>query len=225
MSTLEVSHLTKIYGDNENKIIATDHLSFTVQSGEFVAVVGRSGAGKTTLLNMLSGLEHPDSGSVILDGVEITGLSNEESAKLRRTKIGVIYQFYNLIPELNVRENITLPTELDDRYIDEDELASVISRVGLTGREHAYPAMLSGGQQQRAAIARALFSKPSLLLADEPTGNLDTESMYAILDLMKFVNREYGITIITVTHSNEIARAAGRIITISDGKIADDRRQ
>ncbi|MPN49093.1 putative ABC transporter ATP-binding protein [bioreactor metagenome] len=174
---------------------------------------------------MIAGLDRPDSGRIYLDDIEINRLSGRESAKIRRQKVGVIYQFFNLIPELNVIENITLPTELDGRVIDKAELASIIAKIGLSGREQAYPSMLSGGQQQRIAIARALFSKPSILLADEPTGNLDRESLREVLDLLTAMNQEYRITVLVVTHSTEIANSAGRVITISDGKIISDRRQ
>ncbi|MEA4833400.1 MAG: ABC transporter ATP-binding protein [Oscillospiraceae bacterium] len=222
---LIISDLCKEYATLNGRVIAIDHMSLTVNEGEFVAVVGKSGSGKTTLLNMIAGLDRPDSGRIYLDDIEINRLSGRESAKIRRQKVGVIYQFFNLIPELNVIENITLPTELDGRVIDKAELASIIAKIGLSGREQAYPSMLSGGQQQRIAIARALFSKPSILLADEPTGNLDRESLREVLDLLTAMNQEYRITVLVVTHSTEIANSAGRVITISDGKIISDRRQ
>lgn len=222
---LIIKDLCKAYDTLDGKIIATDHLSATINRGEFVAVTGKSGAGKTTLLNIIGGLEQPDSGSVFIDNVEITRLSSRKSAELRRRRVGIIYQFYNLIPELNVRENIVLPIELDGGQIDEAELASVISKVGLTGREQAFPSMLSGGQQQRAAVARAILNHPAVLLADEPTGNLDTESMHEIIDLLLKMNRDYNITVIIVTHNPEIAEAAGRVISLSDGRIISDRRR
>ena len=186
---------------------------------------GGNGSGKSTLLNMIGGLDIPDSGSILLDGTNIVKLSNRQTAILRRQKIGIIYQFYNLIPELNVKENITLPTELDGGEIDAAWLTKILQTVGLDGRENAYPDTLSGGQQQRVAIARALFNKPLLLLADEPTGNLDAENSAEVLHLLDEMHRQLGLTILVVTHSDAVAGRADRVITISDGKVVDDRRQ
>ena len=222
---LRITKLRKSYPTADGDIAALDDLSFSVKAGEFIAIVGKSGSGKTTLLNMIGGLDVPDGGSILFDGADIVKLSSKASAILRRQKIGVIFQFYNLIPELNVRENIVLPTELDGGEIDENWLSEILSTVGLNGRENAYPNALSGGQQQRVAIARALFNKPMLLLADEPTGNLDSENSAEVLRLLKSMNQNYQITVMVVTHSEEVARAATRVITIFDGKIISDRRQ
>lgn len=222
---LKILNLTKKYSTLDGEIAALDGVSFTAADGEFIAIVGKSGSGKSTLLNMIGGLDIPDSGSILLDGTDIVKLSNRQTAMLRRQKIGIIYQFYNLIPELNVSENITLPTELDGGEIDNERLSDILKSVGLDGRENAYPNTLSGGQQQRVAIARALYSKPSLILADEPTGNLDAENGAEIMRLLKDMNKESGATVLIVTHSESVAREAKRVITISDGKIESDRRQ
>ena len=222
---LKILNLTKKYSTLDGEIAALDGVSLTAANGEFIAIVGKSGSGKSTLLNMIGGLDIPDSGSILLDGTDIVKLSNRQTAMLRRQKIGIIYQFYNLIPELNVSENITLPTELDGGEIDREWLASILKTVGLDGRENAYPNTLSGGQQQRVAIARALYNKPSLILADEPTGNLDAENGDEIMRLLKDMNKESGATVLIVTHSESVAREAERIITIFDGKIESDRRQ
>ena len=212
---LKIRNLNKKYFTVDGEIIALDNVSLQVNRGEYIAIVGKSGSGKTTLLNMIGGLDIPDSGSILFDGTAI----------LRRQKIGVVYQFYNLIPELNIVENITLPTELDGGEIDKEWLAEILKIVGLNGREQAYPNTLSGGQQQRVAIARALFNKPLLILADEPTGNLDGENSAEVLRLLKTMNEEHKITVLIVTHSEAVAREAKRVITISDGVIVSDRRQ
>ena len=222
---LKINDLKKKYSTLDGEIAALDGVSLTAADGEFIAIVGKSGSGKSTLLNMIGGLDIPDSGSILLDGTDIVKLSNRQTAKLRRQKIGIIYQFYNLIPELNVSENITLPTELDGGEIDNERLSDILKSVGLDGRENAYPNTLSGGQQQRVAIARALYSKPSLILADEPTGNLDAENGAEIMRLLKDMNKKSGATVLIVTHSESVAREAERVITISDGKIESDRRQ
>ena len=222
---LKIRNLNKKYFTVDGEIIALDNVSFQVNRGEYIAIVGKSGSGKTTLLNMIGGLDIPDSGSILFDRTDIVRLSNKNTAILRRQKIGVIYQFYNLIPELNIVENITLPTELDGGEIDKEWLAEILKIVGLNGREQAYPNTLSGGQQQRVAIARALFNKPLLILADEPTGNLDGENSAEVLRLLKTMNEEHNITILIVTHSDVVAREAKRVITISDGVIVSDRRQ
>ena len=222
---LKIRNLNKKYFTVDGEIIALDNVSFQVNRGEYMAIVGKSGSGKTTLLNMIGGLDIPDSGSILFDRTDIVRLSNKNTAILRRQKIGVIYQFYNLIPELNIVENITLPTELDGGEIDKEWLAEILKIVGLNGREQAYPNTLSGGQQQRVAIARALFNKPLLILADEPTGNLDGENSAEVLRLLKTMNEEHNITILIVTHSDVVAREAKRVITISDGVIVSDRRQ
>ena len=222
---LKIRNLNKKYFTVDGEIIALDNVSLQVNRGEYIAIVGKSGSGKTTLLNMIGGLDIPDSGSILFDGTDIVKLSNRNTAILRRQKIGVVYQFYNLIPELNIVENITLPTELDGGEIDKEWLAEILKIVGLNGREQAYPNTLSGGQQQRVAIARALFNKPLLILADEPTGNLDGENSAEVLRLLKTMNEEHNITILIVTHSDVVAREAKRVITISNGAIVSDRRQ
>ena len=222
---LKIRNLNKKYFTVDGEIIALDNVSLQVNRGEYIAIVGKSGSGKTTLLNMIGGLDIPDSGSILFDGTDIVKLSNKNTAILRRQKIGVIYQFYNLIPELNIVENITLPTELDGGEIDKEWLAEILKIVGLNGREQAYPNTLSGGQQQRVAIARALFNKPLLILADKPTGNLDGENSAEVLRLLKTMNEEHNITILIVTHSDVVAREAKRVITISNGAIVSDRRQ
>lgn len=222
---LKIRNLNKKYFTVDGEIIALDNVSLQVNRGEYIAIVGKSGSGKTTLLNMIGGLDIPDSGSILFDGTDIVQLSNKNTSILRRQKIGVIYQFYNLIPELNIVENITLPTELDGGKIDKEWLAEILKIVGLNGREQAYPNTLSGGQQQRVAIARALFNKPLLVLADEPTGNLDGENSAEVLRLLKTMNEEHNITVLVVTHSDAVALEAKRVITISDGEIVSDRRQ
>ena len=222
---LKIRNLNKKYSTVDGEIVALDNVSLQVDRGEYIAIVGKSGSGKTTLLNMIGGLDIPDSGSILFDGTDIVKLSNKNTAIMRRQKIGVIYQFYNLIPELNIVENITLPTELDGGEIDKEWLAKILKIVGLNGREQAYPNTLSGGQQQRVAIARALFNKPLLILADEPTGNLDGENSAEVLRLLKTMNEEHNITILIVTHSDAVAREAKRVITISNGVIVSDRRQ
>ena len=222
---LKIRNLNKKYLTVDGEIVALDNVSLQVERGEYIAIVGKSGSGKTTLLNMIGGLDIPDSGSIHFDGTDIVKLSTKKTAVLRRQKIGVIYQFYNLIPELNIVENITLPTELNGGEIDKEWLAEILKIVGLNGREQAYPNTLSGGQQQRVAIARALFNKPLLILADEPTGNLDGENSAEVLRLLKTMNEEHKITVLIVTHSEAVAREAKRVITISDGIIVSDRRQ
>lgn len=222
---LKISNLNKKYLTTDGEIVALDNVNLQVKKGDYVAIVGKSGSGKTTLLNMVGGLDIPDSGSIIFDGRDIVKLSNRKTAILRRQNIGVIYQFYNLIPELNLVENITLPTELDGGKIDKTWLKEILDIVGLSGRENAYPNTLSGGQQQRVAIARALFNKPMLILADEPTGNLDGENSAEVLRLLKKMNEEHGITILVVTHSDAVANEAKRVIKMSDGNVVSDRRQ
>ena len=222
---LTICNLSKKYFTSNGNVTALNNVSLQVKEGEYIAIVGKSGSGKTTLLNMIAGLDMPDSGSILFEGKDIVRLSNKDSAVLRRQKIGVIYQFYNLIPELNIVENITLPTELDGREVDGSWLSEILKTVGLDGRELAYPNALSGGQQQRVAIARALFNKPRLILADEPTGNLDSESSAEVMRLLKTMNEEHKITVLVVTHSDAVAREAKRVITISDGAIVSDRRQ
>ena len=222
---IHISGLNKRYFTVDGEITALDNVSLDIKKGEFIAIIGKSGSGKTTLLNMIAGLDNPDSGSIRLDNADVAKMTGKQTAILRRQKIGVIYQFYNLIPELNVVENITLPTELDQKTIDKEWLGEILQTVGLAGRENAYPTALSGGQQQRAAIARALFGKPSLILADEPTGNLDNENSAEVMKLLKTMNEKYGITILIVTHSDAVAEQAQRVIAIADGQIVSDRRK
>jgi len=222
---IHISNLNKRYFTVDGEITALDNVFLDIAGGEFIAIIGKSGSGKTTLLNMIAGLDNPDSGSIMLNNADVTKMTGKQTAVLRRREIGVIYQFYNLIPELNVVENITLPTELDGSPIDSEWLAEILKIVGLSGRENAYPTTLSGGQQQRAAIARALFGKPSLILADEPTGNLDNENSAEVMKLLKTMNEEYGITVLIVTHSDAVAEQARRVISIADGKITSDRRK
>ena len=222
---LKINNLNKKYFTVDGEVVALDNVNLQVKKGDYIAIVGKSGSGKTTLLNMVGGLDIPDSGSIVFDGRDIVKLSNRKTAILRRQNIGIIYQFYNLIPELNIVENITLPTELDGGKVDRAWLKEILDIVGLTGRENAYPNTLSGGQQQRFAIARALFNKPMLILADEPTGNLDGENSAEILRLLKTMNEVHGITVLVVTHSDTVANEAKRVIKMSDGKVVSDRRQ
>ena len=218
---IKIQGLSKRYSTVDGDVTALDGVSLTIESGDFVAIVGRSGSGKTTLLNMMAGLDTPDSGSINIDGDEIVGASENRLAAWRRSRIWVIYQFYNLIPELTISENITLPAELDGRDIDKEWLSEILAAVGLDDRKNAFPTSLSGGQQQRAAIARALYNKPSLILADEPTGNLDGENSADIMSRLIALN-ESGITLVVVTHSDEVAGHAKRIIKLADGRVIDD---
>ena len=219
---IKITNLTKKYDSFGTEITALGGINLSFRDGELVAIVGESGSGKTTLLNQLCGMDTPDVGEIVMDDVNITKLSADELCKLRRSKIGVVYQFYNLVPELNVRDNITLPTELDRKEVNERELADILETVGLSGRERDFPSALSGGQQQRVAIARALFQKPSLILADEPTGNLDEKNGEDILALLCKLNAERRITIIIVTHSKAVADRARRLITLRSGRVVSD---
>ena len=221
---IRIENLSRIFETAEGELRALDGVSLTIGDGEFVAIVGKSGSGKTTLLNLIAGLDKSTGGKIILDGTDITALSSASLAKLRRKKIGVIYQFYNLISELNIRDNIALPIELDGGKLNEERLKETTKAVGLDGRENDYPSMLSGGQQQRVAIARALYQSPSVLLADEPTGNLDAENSREIMRQLTELNENNGITLIVVTHSDEIAKMARRVITLEKGKITEDKR-
>lgn len=219
---LKCENLTKIYGDEENKTIALDDVSFTVKKGQFVSIIGASGSGKSTLLHLLGGVDNPTSGKVFIKDINIHQLTEDKLAEFRRKEIGIIYQFYNLLPIMNVKENITLPRELDKRKINEKELDELIHILGLEDRVTHLPNQLSGGQQQRVAIGRALINHPSLILADEPTGNLDSKSSKEIIELLKISNKRYNQTILLVTHDEKIAKEADRIITIKDGKIFQD---
>ncbi len=223
MEILKVDNLTKIYGKDNNKVVALDHVSFSVEKGEFVAIVGASGSGKSTLLHLMGGVDTPTSGKVFIDGKDIYSLSSDNLAIFRRREVGLIYQFYNLIPILNVEENILLPLELDNRKVDKFELNELLKVLGLQSRRKHLPNELSGGQQQRTSIGRALITKPAIVLADEPTGNLDSKSSDEVVNLLKKMNKEYKQTIIMITHNLDIAAVADRIITIEDGKIVKER--
>ena len=222
MEILRVENLSKIYGKGKNKVVAVDDVSFSVEKGEFVAIVGRSGGGKSTLLHLIGGVDEASNGNIFIDNTKISNLSKDKMAVFRRRNIGIIYQFYNLIPILSVKENITLPLLLDNKTIDEKLLDNTIKYVGLERRVNHLPNELSGGEQQRVSIARAIITKPLLILADEPTGNLDTKRSQEIIDLLKKYNKEYNQTIILITHDLNVAKEADRIITIEDGKIIKD---
>lgn len=223
MKILQASNLTKIYGSGENEVHALDGVNFSVEKGEFVAIVGTSGPGKSTLLHMLGGLDRPTGGSVEVDGKEIFSLKDEELTIFRRRKIGFVFQNYNLVPVLNVYENIVLPVQLDGKTPDASYIDSIIETLGLERKLENLPNNLSGGQQQRVAIARALASKPAIILADEPTGNLDSKTSQDVLGLLKVTSQKYGQTIVMITHNEEIAQLADRIIRIEDGKIVERR--
>lgn len=220
MEILKVENLTKKYGKGENEVIAVDNVSFSVEKGEFVAIVGSSGSGKSTLLHLLGGVDRPTSGKVYVDGKDIYTLDNDNLAIFRRRQVGIIYQFYNLIPILNVEENITLPCDLDGNKIDEQRLNELLKTLGLENRKKHLPNELSGGQQQRVSIGRAVVNNPAIILADEPTGNLDSKSSEEVVELLKMTNKKYKQTIIMITHNLELANEADRVITIEDGKIA-----
>lgn len=223
MKILQASNLTKIYGSGENEVHALDGVNFSVEKGEFVAIVGTSGSGKSTLLHMLGGLDRPTGGSVEVDGKEIFSLKDEELTIFRRRKIGFVFQNYNLVPVLNVYENIVLPVQLDGKTPDASYIDSIIETLGLERKLENLPNNLSGGQQQLVAIARALASKPAIILADEPTGNLDSKTSQDVLGLLKVTSQKYGQTIVMITHNEEIAQLADRIIRIEDGKIVERR--
>ena len=219
MEILRTEHLTKIYGKGDNQVIAVNDVSFSVEQGEFVAIVGSSGSGKSTLLHLLGGVDRPTSGKVFVQGEDVYQMNSDQLAIFRRRQVGLIYQFYNLIPILNVKENITLPCELDGRKVDEERLAELIADLGLSDRVNHLPNQLSGGQQQRVSIGRALLNRPAIVLADEPTGNLDSKSSDEIVELLKISNRKYDQTIIMITHNLEIAKTADRILTMEDGRL------
>ena len=222
MEILKVENLTKVYGKGESEVIALDHVTFSVERGEFVAIVGASGSGKSTLLHLIGGVDRPTEGKVYIDGKNIYSLNDDNLAIFRRRQIGLIYQFYNLIPILNVEENITLPLDLDNRKPDKNNLNNLLNLLGLTNRRKHLPNQLSGGQQQRTSIGRALITNPTIILADEPTGNLDSKASYDIVELLIKSNKEYSQTIILITHNMEIAKCADRIIKIEDGKIVKE---
>lgn len=224
MEILRVENLNKTYGKGENQVKAVDNVSFSVQKGEFVAIIGASGSGKSTLLHLIGGVDRPTSGKVFIDGKDIYTLNDDNLAIFRRRQIGLIYQFYNLIPVLNVAENITLPTKLDGRDVDERRLNDLLKILGLEKRKYNLPNQLSGGQQQRVSIGRAMMNEPALMLADEPTGNLDSKASEEIISLLRLSNKKYNQTVIVITHDEKIALEADRIITIDDGKIIKDER-
>ncbi len=222
MEILKVENLCKQYGKGENKVTALNNVSFTVNKGEFVAIVGASGSGKSTLLHLIGGVDRPTSGKVFIDGKDIYKFNDDELAIFRRRQVGLIYQFYNLIPILNVEENITLPLKLDNKNIDKQRLDELIKVLGLEERRTHLPNELSGGQQQRTSIGRAMITNPAIILADEPTGNLDSKASDEIVALLKKSNKDYKQTIIMITHNLEIAKVADRIIKIEDGKIVEE---
>lgn len=222
MEILRVENLCKEYGKGQTKVKALDNVSFSVEKGEFVAIVGASGSGKSTLLHLLGGVDRPTSGKVFIEGKDIYKLNDDELAIFRRRQVGLIYQFYNLIPILNVEENITLPLSLDGREVDKKRLDELINLLGLDTRRTHLPNELSGGQQQRTSIGRAMITNPAIILADEPTGNLDSKSSEEVVTLLKKSNKDYKQTIIMITHNLEIAKVADRIITIEDGKIVKE---
>ena len=224
MEILRIENLNKTYGKGENQVKAVDNISFSVQKGEFVAIIGASGSGKSTLLHLIGGVDRPTSGKVFIDGKDIYTLNDDNLAIFRRRQIGLIYQFYNLIPVLNVAENITLPTKLDGRNVDERRLNDLLKTLGLEKRKCNLPNQLSGGQQQRVSIGRAMMNEPALMLADEPTGNLDSKASEEIISLLRLSNKKYNQTVIVITHDEKIALEADRIITIDDGKIIKDER-
>lgn len=222
MEILRVENLCKVYGKDTTKVVALNNVSFSVEKGEFIAIVGASGSGKSTLLHLLGGVDRPTSGKVYIDGKDIFDFNDDKLAIFRRRQIGLIYQFYNLIPILNVEENITLPLALDNREVDNNNLTDMLKLLGLQNRRNHLPNELSGGQQQRTSIGRALITNPTIILADEPTGNLDSKSSDEIVALLKKSNKELKQTIIMITHNMEIAKVADRIIKIEDGKIVKE---
>lgn len=222
MEILKVENLRKEYGEGNSRVVALDGVNLTINRGEFVAIVGPSGSGKSTLLHIIGGVDSPDDGKVYIDGNDISKYSSKELALFRRRKVGLIYQFYNLIPNLSVRHNIELPLKLDKRKVSEKDLADIVKKLGIESKMDSFPSELSGGQQQRVAIARSLIYNPSIILADEPTGNLDRQNSKEIIDIFKYFNKTLNQTIILITHDEEIALRANRIITVVDGKIVGD---
>ena len=222
MEILKVEHLSKIYGQGENEVRALDDVSFSVEKGQFVAIIGPSGSGKSTLLHILGGVDRPTSGKVYLEGQDVFAQNEEQLAIFRRRQVGLIYQFYNLIPVLDVTENITLPVLLDGRKVNGERLQKLLETLNLTDRADHLPNQLSGGQQQRVSIGRALMNAPAVVLADEPTGNLDSKNSQEIVELLKKSNREYGQTLLVITHDESIALQADRLLSIEDGHIVRD---
>lgn len=224
MEILKVENLCKRYGEKDTEVVALDNVSFTVEKGEFVAIIGASGSGKSTLLHLIGGVDRPTSGKVFIDGTDIYELNADKLAIFRRRQVGLIYQFYNLIPILNVVENITLPCRLDGKEVKEERLEELLEILNLKNRKEHLPNQLSGGQQQRVSIGRAIVNYPAIVLADEPTGNLDSKASREIIDLLKMSNQKYNQTVIVITHDENIALEADRILTIDDGKIVKDER-
>lgn len=222
MEILKAEHVTKIYGTGENQVKALDDVSFSVNKGEFLAIIGPSGSGKSTLLHILGGVDIPTSGKVYMEGTDVYAQNESQLAIFRRRQVGLIYQFYNLIPVLNVTENMTLPVLMDGRPVNEERLSELLNLLSLNGREGHLPNQLSGGQQQRVSIGRALMNAPAVVLADEPTGNLDSKNSQEIVELLKYSNEKYKQTLIVITHDENIALQANRILTIEDGKITRD---
>lgn len=222
MEILRAENLTKIYGTGENQVVALDHVSFSVNNGEFLAIIGPSGSGKSTLLHILGGVDTPTSGKVYMEGTDVYAQKEEQLAIFRRRQVGLIYQFYNLIPVLNVVENMTLPVRMDGRPVNKEHLNELLEILSLKGRENHLPNQLSGGQQQRVSIGRALMNAPAVVLADEPTGNLDSKNSQEIVELLKYSNQKFNQTLIVITHDENIALQADRIIAIEDGKITRD---
>ena len=224
MEILRIEHLSKHYGSGENLVKAVDDVSFSVEKGEFLAIIGPSGSGKSTLLHILGGVDRPTAGKVFVDGQDVYAQNDEQLAIFRRRQVGLIYQFYNLIPVLTAEENMTLPVLLDGRKVNQERLEELLDTLGLQDRRRSLPNQLSGGQQQRVSIGRALMNAPAVVLADEPTGNLDSKNSQEIVELLKLSNRRYGQTLIVITHDESIALQADRIIAIEDGKIVRDER-
>ena len=225
MEILRCENVRKVYGSGSNQVVALDHIDLSVQKGEFVAIVGASGSGKSTLLHILGSVDRPTEGKVLIEGVDISAMNRTQAAVFRRRKVGLIYQFYNLIPTLTVRKNILMPLLLDKRKPNQDYFDQIVQSLGIEDKLEALPGQLSGGQQQRAAIARSLIYRPALMLADEPTGNLDRKNSKEIVDLLKLSNRNLEQTILLITHDDKIALEADRIITIEDGKILSDQKR
>ena len=225
MNILSIEHLTRVYGTGETAVTALNDVSFTVEAGEFIAIIGSSGSGKSTLMHLMGGVDRPTSGTVRLQGQDIFARNDEQLAVFRRREVGLIYQFYNLIPVLDVVENMTLPVLMDGRSVNEQRLSALVRALGLTGREHCLPNQLSGGQQQRVAIGRALMNAPSVVLADEPTGNLDSKNSAEIMSLLRASNKKFKQTLIVITHDEDVALMADRVIAIEDGRIVRDERR
>ena len=224
MELMQIQHLSKVYGQGENQVRAVDDISSTVEKGEFLAIIGPSGSGKSTLLHILGGVDRPTSGKVFVDGQDVYAQNEDQLAIFRRRQVGLIYQFYNLIPVLNVVENMTLPVLMDGRQVNQERLGELLDVLGLRGREKHLPNQLSGGQQQRVSIGRALMNAPAVVLADEPTGNLDSKNSQEIVELLKMSNKKYGQTLVIITHDENIALQAHRVIAIEDGRITRDER-